>query len=132
MDIAWVWAQRSTCQHLNVGAVLARESRVIASGFNGSPPGLPHCQHDKETKRTRCTNTIHAEANALAFAARYGVSTVDATLYTTHSPCKTCAGLLVAAGIVRVVYSYVYQTDGLGDAGLELMRSAGIEAVRFA
>lgn len=131
MDIAATWAKRSTCQHLNVGAVLAYESRVISTGFNGAPPGMEHCRHDMEVTRQRCTNTNHAEGNVLAFAARYGVPTVDTTLYTTHSPCKACAGLLIAAGVIRVVYGDVYQTEGLGAEGLAWLESAGVETEKF-
>jgi dCMP deaminase len=131
MDIAKLWARRSTCQHLNVGAVLAFESRVIATGFNGAPPGMEHCRHDMEVTYLRCTNTNHAEANVLAFAARNGTSTEDTTLYTTHSPCKVCAGLLIAAGITRVVYGDVYQTQGLGVEGLAWLQDAGIEVDKF-
>lgn len=130
LETAHLWAQRSTCSHLNVGAVLARDARTIATGYNGAPAGQQHCQHHLETEYTRCTNTVHAEGNVLAFAARYGLATAGATLYSTHTPCKVCAGLLVNAGIVRVVYDGVYETDGLGKAGLDLMLASGVEIVR--
>jgi dCMP deaminase len=84
-----------------------------------------------EVTYLRCTNTNHAEANVLAFAARNGTSTEDTTLYTTHSPCKVCAGLLIAAGITRVVYGDVYQTQGLGVEGLAWLKDAGIEVDKF-
>jgi dCMP deaminase len=131
MDIALTWALRSTCQHLHVGAVLAMEARTIASGYNGAPPGMEHCRHDMEVTRRRCTNTNHAEGNVLAFAARYGMPTDGTTLYTTHSPCKPCAGLLIAAGIERVVYADVYQTEGLGEEGLAWLEAAGVEVDKF-
>lgn len=128
-DIARAWAKRSTCEHLAVGAVIARDSRTIASGYNGAPPGLPHCRHDLETIRIRCSNTNHAEGNALAFAARYGIATDGASLYTTHSPCVSCAGLIISAGIVVVRYLDLYTTDGLGVAGRIRLQSAGVMTV---
>jgi len=126
MDIAWRWSEESTCSHLNVGAVLAQHERTIASGFNGAPPGLPHCNHDDSAGYIPCDNTNHAEGNAIAFAARYPISTAGATLYTTHSPCKVCAGLIISAGIVRVVYGDVYLTDGRGAAGILWLEAAGL------
>jgi len=126
MDIAYLWAHRGTCSHLKVGAVLARDGRTIASGYNGAPPGMDHCRHDLEEGHVRCTNTNHAEGNALAFAARYGVSTVGTTLYTTHSPCKMCAGLLISAGVVRVVYDLMYMTENLGASGLRWLEAGGV------
>jgi dCMP deaminase len=130
MDMARLWSYRSTCEHLRVGAVLVRDGRAIATGYNGSPPGMPHCRHTDTHKPKeeweRCTNTNHAEGNVLAFAAKYGQSTQDTTLYCTHSPCKTCSGLLVSAGVHRVVFSEYYQTEGLGLAGVQLLDEAGV------
>lgn len=126
MDVARTWARRSTCQRANIGAVLARDGRTISSGYNGAPPGLPHCQHVSGEDLERCINTNHAESNTLAFAARHGVSTIGTTLYATHSPCRTCAGLLISAGIVRVVYANAYRVDGTPYSGLAWLEEAKI------
>lgn len=118
MEIAYLWSKRSTCNRGSrgsVGAVLARDSRVIGTGYNGVPPGMRHCQHDGIVDDARsCVRAIHAERNALNFAARHGVRVEGATLYTTVSPCIPCCYDILACGIVRVVYHQPYRiTDGL-------------------
>jgi len=117
-----------TCDRAKVGAVLTRDGRCVSWGFNGAPPGLPHCDENNhgypEAGRvSQCVNATHAEANALAFAARQGISTDGATLYVTVSPCDTCSRLLIAAGIVRVVYDALYRDH----TGLHLLKEAGID-----
>lgn len=123
MQTAHAFSSRSTCSRLHVGAVLARDSRVIATGYNGAPAGMPHCRH--QTAGEPCTTAVHAEANAVAFAARYGIATDGATLYVTDSPCLECAKLLVNAGVVRVVYAEQYRST----AGLELLTECGVDVV---
>lgn len=130
-DNAVSWSRRSTCQHLSVGAVLAVDGHQLAAGYNGAPPGLPHCRHDLEDEYTRCTNTNHAEGNVLAFAARYGQATYGSTLYATHSPCRPCAGLLISAGIKVVKYLHIYGTEGLGLAGLEWLEASGVTVEQY-
>ena len=119
-----------TCDRAKVGAVLTRDGRCVSWGFNGAPPGLPHCSENDHgwapdvAKHTAgCRNATHAEANALAFAARQGISTDGATLYVTVSPCDTCSRLLIAAGINRVVYDALYRDH----TGLDLLLAAGID-----
>lgn len=119
MAVAHVWSTRSTCSRLRVGAVLARDGRQLAQGYNGAPAGLPHCVHVDDEP---CTRAVHAEANVIAAAARYGVSVVDATLYITHAPCAGCAGLLINAGLAEVVYSEPYRSQ----AGLDALHEAGL------
>lgn len=123
MAMATLWSQRGTCSRAAVGVVVALEGRIITTGYNGAPAGMPHCDHD-ETFVPPCTNAVHAEANALAFAARFGLKTNGATLYTTLTPCVPCAQLIVNAGIQRVVAHTPYRImDGwnlLYDAGIEL------------
>jgi len=72
LDTPAVWARRSTCSRLAVGAVLARDNRVLSTGYNGAPASLPHCSHDDDQPRLI---TVHAEANALLFAGRHDAST---------------------------------------------------------
>jgi dCMP deaminase len=123
MAIAALWAQRGTCNRAAVGVVVTINDRIITTGYNGAPAGMPHCDHD-EAFVPPCTNAVHAEANALAFAAKHGTPTDGATLYTTLTPCVPCAQLIINAGIVRVVAHTPYRVmDGwnlLYDAGIEL------------
>lgn len=133
-QVALAYAQRGTCDRKKVGAVIAREGRIISVGYNGAPPGLPHCEEnehgwndEEKAKMLGCVNATHAEANALAFAARYGVSTDDAELFVTVSPCDVCARLLIAAGIGRVHYLEEYRNLD----GIKLLADAGIIALEW-
>ena len=126
-----------TCDRKSVGAVIIRNGRCISWGFNGAPPGLPHCSEndhgysDLEGRIVQprysgdwgCRNATHAEANALAAAARQGISTDEATLYVTVSPCDTCSRLLIAAGIQRVFYQEEYRDR----RGIETLAAACIQ-----
>lgn len=137
MEHAKLVAQRGTCERLQVGAVVAREGRILVSGYNGAPAGVPHCIHDCNCSPTAemvkqfehfkscrkvngCWESVHAEANAVAFAARYGMSLDGASLYCTDTPCVPCAQLIVNAGIIEVHYIREYRDE----RGLELLRTA--------
>jgi dCMP deaminase len=110
-------ATRATCDRKHVGAVLVRDRRILATGYNGSAPGEPHCDdagHDlvlllDGTKN--CVRTIHAEANALLQAAKYGIATEGTTLYTNTYPCWPCTKLILGAGIVEIVVDADYNND---------------------
>lgn len=147
MQVAEVIATRGTCDRNQVGAVIAREGRILSVGYNGAPPGLPHCDdnahgwapfveeafrregmkswHVTDVDRNAnellaengCRNATHAEANALAFAARHGIPTEEAQLFVTVSPCDNCARLLIAAGVTSVYYKEAYRDD----SGLRLL-----------
>jgi dCMP deaminase len=129
MEMAFIAAKRGTCERASVGAVIARAGRVISTGYVGAPPGASHCTDVGCVigKHNGCIRTVHAESNAIAYAARYGVSTEDATLYSTHSPCEPCAKLIIAAGIRRVVYTIDYRDR----SGLELLSELGIEVEQW-
>jgi dCMP deaminase len=122
MSMAALWSQRGTCNRAAVGVVVALEGRIISTGYNGAPAGMPHCDHD-ESFVPPCTNAVHAEANAVAFAAKNGTAVDGATLYTTLTPCVACAQLIINAGIVRVVAHTPYRDL----AGWTLLQDAGIE-----
>lgn len=133
LNIAQVMSHRGTCSRAQVGAVFALEGRVLATGYNGAPAGLAHCAHLVDTQNLfehphshaddpGCIMSVHAEANAIAFAAKHGVALIGSTLYTTLSPCLACAQLLVNAGVVRVVADLAYRRHD----GLELLHSADI------
>jgi dCMP deaminase len=118
-------AQRGTCGRAAVGVVITVGGRIITTGYNGAPSGMSHCPDtDEHQTGPSCQHAVHAEANAIAFAARHGTPTDGATLYTTLTPCVPCAQLIINAGIVRVVAHTPYRVmdgwDLLYDAGIEL------------
>jgi len=120
LKMAELLASRSTCGRVKVGAVLTRDNRVVSTGYNGVPAGEPHCEdlgfvnHTSHGEYSR-THELHAELNAVLYAARHGVPTGGTTLYMTLSPCVACAKALYQAGVVRVVYRDTYdrETDGV-------------------
>lgn len=127
LQIAFTVAQRSTCDRAHVGCVLVRDRRILTTGYNGAPTGLPHCDDVGHLMVDgHCVRTLHAEQNALIQAALHGVSTEGATAYVTHQPCLTCAKMLINAGIRRVVYAGNYPDEHsrsfLDAAGVELIR----------
>lgn len=112
----------STCSRSQVGALIVMDGRCISWGYNGAPPGMPHCDANNhgwgslvvDLDEVGCRNATHAEANALAAAARQGISTDFGTMYVSLSPCITCARLIIAAGIKRVVWDVEYRdTSGI-------------------
>lgn len=127
LDIAFAIATRSTCDRAHVGAVLVRDRRILCTGYNGAPAGLPHCDDVGHLIIDgHCVRTLHAEQNALIQAALHGVSTAGATAYVTHQPCLTCAKMLINAGVKRVVYAGNYpdpiSVNFLSQAGVALER----------
>ena len=129
MKIAHDVAARSTCDRAFVGTVLVLEKRILTTGFNGSPAGLPHCDEVGHLIiEDHCVRTIHAEANSIIQAALHGVSTKGATCYVTHLPCLSCAKMLINAGIVRIVYDNAYRMDG---NTLEFLKLAQVELSRI-
>lgn len=128
IQMARVYMRRSTCNKRN-GAVLARGGRAIAGGYNGAPPGRPHCLDDGciLDEYGHCLRSIHAEVNVILMAARYGISTEGATLYCTTFPCPLCSKLLTNTGIIRIVYENLYSNmEGYGT-----LRSCGIRLVQY-
>ena len=119
LDMAEQVARRGTCSRLKVGALLVRDGRVLSSGRNGAPAGLEHCQHEADEP---CEVSVHAETNAIAFAARAQGGAEGASLYLTHAPCLACSGLLINAGVSRVFYRHAYRdlrgASRLADAGV--------------
>jgi dCMP deaminase len=116
MRVAAVVSQRGTCQRASVGAVIVLDGRIVSTGYVGSPAGMPHCTDVgcELGDDQGCVRTVHAESNAIAFAARAGIATDRSTLYCTHSPCLNCAKIILNAGIVRLVYEEPYRiTEGL-------------------
>lgn len=131
MEMALIASKRSTCNRKHVGAIIAIEGRPVSVGYAGAPAGLPHClEHGCLTGPDGgCIRTQHAEANAIAFAARKGIATERATLYTTVSPCLACAKLIINAGIEDVWYLERYRKT----EGIDLLSTKGIfcEQLKF-
>jgi dCMP deaminase len=119
MTITRQVAERSTCTRAKVGAVIVRDKNILATGYNGSPAGLPHCLDVgcliyKSTTPSgdveeNCFRTIHAEMNAIAQAAKNGASIRDADIYITHTPCIHCFKVLVNTGVKRIFYEKAYK-----------------------
>ena len=114
MRIAAEVARRSTCLRRNVGAVLVMEKRILATGYNGAPRGLPHCaetgclrelRNVPSGERHELCRGLHAEMNALLQAAAYGIRIFGATLYSTNFPCSLCTKMLINCGVRRIVQS---------------------------
>ena len=136
MDITNLVAKRSTCRRRSVGAVLVKDKRVLATGYNGAPSGIAHCldigclreQMDIASgERHELCRGIHAEQNAIIQAALHGVSIKDSTLYCTNLPCSICAKMIVNAGIRKIYYQ-----SGYADAmSKEMLAAAAIKTVQF-
>lgn len=133
MKIAELVSERSTCLRRKVGAVLVQDRRILATGYNGAPKGLVHCQEIgclreklkiKPSERIEICRGVHAEQNALVQAASFGIKVADAFLYCTHQPCITCMKLLINAGIkgiyVRESYPDPLAQQMLKDAKLKI------------
>lgn len=104
LKLAMLASERSTCPRMHCGCVLVKDRFVLATGYNGSVPGQPHCEDvGCLIVENHCQRTNHAEINALVQAAIHGVNIKGSTAYITNMSCTTCAKALIAAGIVRVV-----------------------------
>jgi dCMP deaminase len=131
MQIAHLVATRATCPRRSVGAVLVRDKRILATGYNGAPSGLPHCPelgptHEWPTGCLRaghCIRALHAEQNALLQAAKIGVACDGATIYVTCQPCNACAKMVINGGIKRVIYEGEYPDE----FSKEIFRDAQLE-----
>lgn len=136
MEIAHVVAKRSTCLRRQIGAVIVKDKRIVTTGYNGAPSGLPHClelgclRDEREiasgTQQEVC-RALHAEQNAIIQAALYGISTTGAALYCTHQPCSLCAKAIINAGIKKVVYKGDYPDQ----FALDMFNQAEVELVRL-
>jgi dCMP deaminase len=135
MQIAHLVATRATCPRRSVGAVLVRDKRILATGYNGAPMGLPHCPPNGPTHdwpegclyANHCIRSLHAEQNALLQAAMIGVPCQGSTIYVTCQPCNMCAKMIINAGVNRVIYEGEYPDE----FSKELFRDAKIEVMRY-
>ena len=136
MDITNLVAKRSTCRRRSVGAVLVKDKRILATGYNGAPSGIAHCidigclREEMEIasgERHELCRGIHAEQNAIIQAALHGVSIKDATLFCTNLPCSICAKMIVNAGI-RTIY---FQSGYADPMSADMLKAAGVRTVHL-
>lgn len=122
MTITREVAERSTCTRAKVGAVIVRDRSILATGYNGSPAGMPHCldvgclvyrSETPEGEVSNCVRTIHAEVNAIAQAAKNGTAIRDASIYVTHTPCVHCFKVLLNTGVKCIFYGRAYKLETL-------------------
>jgi dCMP deaminase len=136
MQISTLVATRSTCMRRQVGALLVKDRNILATGYNGVPSGISHCdevgclreQLDVPSgERHELCRGLHAEQNAIIQAARHGVNIEGATLYCTDSPCGICSKMLINAGVRNIVYGRGYPDE----LAHEMLSEAGIKAMLF-
>src|SRR5690606_29696067 len=133
LSIAQVVASRSNCVKRHVGAIIARDKRIISTGYNGTPRGTRNCNEggcprcnafaESGTRLDECLCS-HGEENAIVQAAYHGVSVRGGSLYTTFFPCLFCTKLIINAGIAEVVYNAAYHLDHRAEA---LLAEAGVQ-----
>jgi len=139
MELAEKLATRSHCVKAQVGAVLTKDTRIISLGYNGPPAGTHNCDIDfpiegcPRDSKGSCSLALHAEQNAILYAAKNNVSMQDATLYVTLSPCISCARVIYTTGIKKVYFMHSYaKFKGLkNDEGVDFLRKFGVEVIEY-
>jgi len=139
MNLAVDLAARSHCVRAQVGAVLTKDTRIISIGYNGPPAGTHNCDEEwpdagcARDSKGSCSLALHAEENAILYAARNGSKIEGGTLYTTLSPCIACARLILSSGIKLVVYKDSYaEYKGLpSDEGVDFLKRFGVEVNKY-
>ncbi len=139
MDLAQSLSLRSHCVKLKVGAVLTKDTRIISLGYNGPPAGTHNC--DEEWPQTGCPRdskgscslALHAEQNAILYAAKNRMSLEGATIYVTLSPCIACAKVLYSLGIKKVYFldSYAQYKGITADEGVDFLKKFGVEVIHY-
>ena len=147
LGVAQLAAKRSHCKRAQVGAVIVLDGRIISTGYNGPPSGHPHCEirpmdfenwepdlarhyiqrHPHMCRGKDCDISIHAEANAIVFAAKNGISLKGAKMFCTMSPCNNCAKLIINSGITTVFYEEEYRDN----RPILFLRGSGINIAQF-
>lgn len=136
MEIASLVAKRSTCIRRSVGAILVKDKRILATGYNGAPSGLRHCidagclreqLHVASGQRHELCRGIHAEQNAIIQAAYHGASIKGATLFCTNLPCSICTKMIINAGIEKIYYQSGYADE----MSTNMLKEANIECVQI-
>jgi len=138
MEISETVAKRATCDRGRSGCVIAKNKQILATGYVGSPIGMPHCDdvghqmkktvHEDGSESLHCVRTVHAEQNAICQAAKLGVPIEGATLYCKMTPCRVCAMLIINSGIKKVVCQKKYHA---GTESEQMFKDAQVELVFF-
>jgi dCMP deaminase len=127
MKIAEEIANASNCVSRHVGAVIVKDGRVISTGYNGTPKGYMNCsehwnnEYTKDHHEWSLLHEIHAEMNAIIWAARTGISIEGSTLYCTTEPCSECSKNLIASGVTRIVWKDKYPYNDINDISINGM-----------
>lgn len=137
MQMAELTAKRSTCLRRQVGAVIVKDRHIIATGYNGAPRGVKHCEEKggclrqqlgvPSGQRHELCRALHAEQNAIIQAATLGQSIEDGAIYVTHQPCVICAKMIINAGIKRIVVREAYPDE----MATEILDEAGIRVIHL-
>ena len=136
MDITRLVARRSTCMRRQVGAVMVKDKNILATGYNGTPSGITHCDvtgclreqlQVPSGERHELCRGLHAEQNAIGYAARNGIKTDECIFYCTMSPCISCAKLCVASGIKAFFYLKPYRLT----EGLDFLLTSGVKTMEL-
>ena len=136
MAITKLVAKRSTCLRRGVGAILVKDKRILATGYNGAPAGLKHCEEVgciRENSsvpsgvRHELCRGLHAEQNVIIQAAYHGISIRGSTIYCTNKPCVICSKMIINAGIKKIYYAEGYN-DPMSD---QMFEEAGLQVVRL-
>lgn len=139
MELAENLAKRSHCVKAQVGAVLTKDTRIVSLGYNGPPAGTHNCDEEfpKEgcprDSKGSCSLALHAEQNAILYAAKNNVAIEGSTLYVTMAPCIACARVIYTIGIKKVFFLHSYaEYKGLpSDEGVDFLKKFGVEVVRY-
>lgn len=138
MDLAVNLAKRSHCVKMKVGAVIAKDTRIVSLGYNGPPAGTHNCDLEwpgegcPRSQKGGCSLALHAEENAILYAAKNRIDLDGATLYVTLSPCLPCARMIFTTGIKKVFYMNSYaEYKGMAlDEGIDFLTKFGVEVTK--
>ena len=137
MEITDLVATRATCLRRKVGAIIVKDRRILATGYNGPPEGVPHCDelggcireklNIPRGERQELSRAVHAEQNAIIQAAKMGTNIDDTTLYSTNHPCFICAKMLINAGVKKIVFR-----EGYPDKyAKKILKEADVKVIKF-
>lgn len=126
LNIVNIVATRATCNRKKVGCIIVKDKNIIATGYNGSPIGLEHCEDVgcEIDEKGSCIRTTHAEQNAICQAAKNGISINGATIYCSMFPCYTCAKMIINCGIKEIYYLDDYHTS---ERSIDIFKKANIK-----
>ena len=139
MELATNLAERSHCVKIKVGAVLTKDTRIVSLGYNGPPAGTHNCDVEWPEKgcprdsKGGCSLALHAEQNAIIYASKNNVPLENCSIYVTLAPCLSCARIIYASGIKKVIYLNSYaEYKGIGiEEGVAFLTKFGIEVVKY-